>query len=282
MKKLYDPETEQRPMRVADLMSGSGTNVVKTIEHQQKLAKERGKPPYEVVVIFTDNKGSKAQQIAEKFSLPWECEDILDFYAERGHANKRDLGLRPAYFERVLRKLEPYKPDVVVLGGFMSIVSEPLLSTWLGINVHPADLSVVENGKRKYTSDNAVRDQILAGERELRSSTHLMRERTDYGEVLLVSRGLAVDLERAAIELANAGELNVDVDPRTFDLDFLCNPNNRKIAKAFADRHQDWLKEKGDWVILPKTVEWIADGRFALGENGVYFDGLWVPQGYRL
>ncbi|MBI3413438.1 MAG: hypothetical protein HY051_05165 [Candidatus Aenigmarchaeota archaeon] len=51
LHKLYDPGIEQRPMRVADLMSGSGTNVVKTIEHQKGLAEERGKAPYEVVVI---------------------------------------------------------------------------------------------------------------------------------------------------------------------------------------------------------------------------------------
>ena len=269
-------------MRVADLMSGSGTNVVKTLEHQQALASRRGKSPYEVVVIFTDNKGSKAQQIANKFSLPWECDDIGDFYAERGHQNKRDLTLRPEYFERVVRKLEPYKPDLVVLGGFMSIVTEPFLSTWSGVNVHPADLSIVENGKRKYTGDNAVRDQILAGEKELRSSTHLVRPHVDYGEVLMVSRGLAVDLEQAAMELASEGMLNIDVDPRTFNLDFLRNPDNKKIAKWIADKHQDWLKSVGDWVVLPQTVEWMADGRFAFGEGGVYLDGVPIPAGYRL
>ncbi|MBI4168105.1 MAG: formyl transferase [Candidatus Aenigmarchaeota archaeon] len=282
LHRLYDPEIEQRPMRVADLMSGSGTNVVKTMEHQQKLATERGRSPYEVVVIFTDNKGSKAQQIAEEFSLPWECDDIADFYVGRGHPNKRDLSLRPAYFERVVRKLEPYRPDIVVLGGFMSIVTEPLLSTWLGINVHPADLSIVENGRRKYTGDNAVRDQILAGEKELCSSTHLVRPQVDYGEVLLISKSLPVDLEQAAVELASEGVLNMDVDPRTFNLEFLRDPRNKRIAKWIADKHQGRLKEMGDWVILPRTVEMVADGRFALGEKGVYLDGVPIPAGCRL
>ncbi|MBI1971670.1 MAG: formyl transferase [Candidatus Aenigmarchaeota archaeon] len=280
LHRLYD-QTE-RPMRAVGMMSGSGTNVIKTIERQRKLAEERGKAPYEVVMIFTDNKGSNAQRIAEDFSLPWECDDIMDFYAERGHVNKRDLSLRPAYFERVIRKLEPYRPDVVVLGGFMSVVTEPLLSAWLGVNVHPADLSVVDNGKRKYTGDNAVRDQILAGEKELRSSTHLVRPHVDYGEILLVSAPLPTDLERAAIELANAGELNIDLDPGKFDLEFLRKPGNRKIARMFADRHQGWLKAAGDWVILPQTVEWMADGRFALGKGGVYLDSVPIPAGYRL
>ncbi len=279
LKRLYEPVL-QRPMRVADLMSSSGTNVIKTIEHQLSLVTTRGKSPYEVVVIFTDNKGSKARQIADKFSLPWECDDIEDFYREKGSINKRDLGLRPAYFERVVRRLEQYKPDVIVLGGFMSIVTEPLLSAWLGVNVHPADLSIVDNGRRKYTGDNAVRDQILAGEQELRSSTHIVRRNVDYGEVLMVSGGLAVDVERAAEELCIEGKLNLS--ERTVTLDYLRKPQHRETAKTVAARHQDWLKEKGDWVILPQTVEMIANGRFALGEKGVYVDGLWAPNGYRL
>ncbi|MBI2085427.1 MAG: formyl transferase [Candidatus Aenigmarchaeota archaeon] len=282
LKKLYDPEILQRPMRVVELMSGSGTNVVKTLEHQNALAAARGKSPYEVVAIFTDNKGSKAEQIAAKFSLPFECEDMEDFYREYGHPNKRDLSLRTQYFERVVRRLEQYKPDTIVLGGFMSIVTEPLLSAWLGINVHPADLSIIENERRKYTGDKAVRDQILDGEPELRSSTHIVRHDVDYGEVLMVSGSVPVDLEKAAMKLADEGLLNIDLDPRTFDLEFLRDPKNRRVSKMIADKHQDWLKEKGDWVILPQTVEWIADGRFAMGRKGIYVDSLWVPNGYRL
>ena len=98
----------------------------------------------------------------------------------------------------------------------------------------------------------------------------------------MVSNGLSIDLEQAAMELASEGVLNIDVDPRTFDLEFLKNPQNKRIAKMVADKHQDRLKAVGDWVILPQTVEWMADGRFALGENGVYVDGVYVPKGYRL
>ncbi|MBI4177331.1 MAG: formyl transferase [Candidatus Aenigmarchaeota archaeon] len=280
LKKLYDPGTSQRPMRVIDMMSGSGTNVVKTIEYQHGLAAKRGKSPYEVVAIFTDNKGSKAQQLAENFSLPWECDDITDFYAGRGHPNKRDLSLRPAYFERVIRKLEQYKPDAIVLGGFMSVVTEPFLSWCLGVNVHPADLSIAGNNGPKYTGDNAVLNQILAGETELRSSTHIVRERVDQGEVLMVSEPLAVDLERAAEELFIEGKMRID--ERAIGLGFLRKPQHSYMAIMVAGRHQDWLKQKGDWAVLPQTVEWIADGRFALGPDGVYVDGLWTPNGYRL
>ncbi len=276
LKKLYDPV--KGPMRVAGLMSGSGTNVIKIIEHQHALAASR-KPPYEVVVIFTDNKKSNARDIAQTSYLPFECDDIRDFYAGL-NAEKRGMSLRPAYFERVTRALEPYKPDLIVLGGFMRILTEPLLSAYLGINVHPADLSVTEGGKRKYAGGKAVLDQILAGEQQLRSSVHIVREKADDGEILVVSDALDVDIERAAEELYCEGRLSIGMN--TIGLNYLRKLQHRKTAQMIANKHQGWLKEAGDWVVLPKAVEGIADGRFALCGNDVYFDGLHVPNGYRL
>ena len=53
-KLIFDP-SKKRPMRIACFMSGSGTNVRKIIEHQNKLERESGRTPYEVALIFTDN-----------------------------------------------------------------------------------------------------------------------------------------------------------------------------------------------------------------------------------
>ena len=49
-----------------------------------------------------------------------------------------------------------------------------------------------------------------------------------------------------------------------------------------ADRHQEQLKEAGDWKIFPRTIELIARGRFAFDPQGrVHLDGSPVPRGYR-
>jgi phosphoribosylglycinamide formyltransferase-1 len=46
--------------------------------------------------------------------------------------------------------------------------------------------------------------------------------------------------------------------------------------------HQKRLKEVGDWNIFPRTIEMIAEGRFAFDEqNRVYMDGKSTPHGYR-
>jgi len=78
----------------------------------------------------------------------------------------------------------------------MSITTEPLLERYSGriLNVHPADLSIMEGDDRKYVGIHVVRDAILAGETELRASTHVGREKVDYGEILVISEPVPVEL----------------------------------------------------------------------------------------
>ena len=245
-------------MRVAGFMSGSGTNLVKILDRQIELGKEPGGSPYEVVVVFTDNPASNAARIAGRHGLDWIVEDILEFYRLRGHATKKDLSLRPAFDERVLQALTPYRADAIGLAGYMSVVTAPLLNAFAGriINVHPADLRILEGGRRKYTGDYAVRDAILAGEKVLRATTHIVRQEVDGGEILMVSPPLPVELP---------GELRSgDARDRT---------EKRDLWNRVAAEHQDRLKRIGDWRILPTTLEWLARGRYSVDEEGqVYLD----------
>jgi len=256
-KPLYSPRPD-RPMRVAGFMSGSGTNLVKILEKQDELARTPGGCPYEIVVVFTDNPGGNAARIASSYGLPLIREDIQAFYRSRGHATRRDLSLRPAYDRCVLDALAPYRIDAIVLAGYMSVVTEPLLNAFAGriVNVHPADLRILEGGRRKYTGDYAVRDAILAGESVLRATTHIVRAEVDGGEILMVSAPVPVELPDG-----------VRADPPAW-------PEERDLWNRIAGEHQERLKRVGDWKILPKTLEWLARGRYAVDEKGrVYLDG---------
>jgi len=257
-------------MRVACFMSGSGTNARKIIERSLEADSA-----YRVVLIFTDvrddrvdkrrEKVCRAREIAEEYGVAYECSDILDFYRSRGRRSKRDLSLRPEYDLTVLRKVEPYGVDVIALAGYMSIVTRPLLERFDGriMNVHPADLSVTDDGRRKYVGMHAVRDAILAGEPALYSTTHVVREEVDHGEILVRSEPVPVRL------------------PEGVSLEDL--RRDRKLLRRIAREHQSRLKERGDWVIYPLTLQMIAEGRFALdGRGNVYLDGVLAPHGFRL
>jgi folate-dependent phosphoribosylglycinamide formyltransferase PurN len=252
-------------MSVAGFMSGSGTNLVKILEKQAEFASMPGGSPYEVVVVFTDNPAGNAARIAERYGLDCIEEDILAFYRSKGHATKKDLSLRPAFDERIVHQLTPYRVDAIVLAGYMSVVTAPLLAAFGGriINVHPADLRILEGGRRKYTGDYAVRDAILAGEKVLRATTHIVREEVDGGEILMVSSPVQVEL------------------PEGLEARSPARPEHRDLWNRIADEHQERLKKTGDWKILPKTLEWLARGRYSSDREGrICLDGepRWNPE----
>ena len=82
LKKIFDPRKENRPMRVAGFMSGSGTNLIKLIELQRGLEKERGQSPFEVTFIFSDRGDGKSrgEQIALDAGIPYFSYDIRRFH----------------------------------------------------------------------------------------------------------------------------------------------------------------------------------------------------------
>ena len=244
--ELYDPG--KGPMRIAGLMSGSGSNLKKIIEHGLAIESNDTPAPYKVVVIFTDNPDSNAEKIGREYRIPVIKNDLTEFYAERGKP-KKDLQVRVEYDTETVELLKQFKADVAAYAGYMCIATEPLVKAYLGVNVHPANLSILnESDERKYTGDNAVRDAILAGEKYLNSTTHIIEKKVDGGRILMISKPLEVIL------------------PEGFD------PNNKSQVNQVSSEHQNRLKEIGDWDIFPKTLEYLADGRYLKDENGnLYF-----------
>ncbi|MFP3927622.1 MAG: phosphoribosylglycinamide formyltransferase [Desulfobacteraceae bacterium] len=260
---IFDPKETNRPMKVAAFMSGSGSNVVRLLDRQQDLQRKKGRPPFEVTLIFSDRSdgGSKGEAIALEYGLPYMSYDIRAFHRLRGLertvSTPAGLAARKEYDKVAAAVLRAFEIDLVALGGYMSYIT---LSGC--VNVHPADLSLRNpDGSRKYVGDRAVLDAILAGETELRSSTLWTDRGVDTGPLLMVSDPVPVRL------------------PEPLDV---LRKDPRRLRQA-ADEHQERLKETGDWKIFPLTVEMIAMGRFALDDRGrVYVDGIHVPDGYRL
>ena len=256
LKPLHNPETGI--LRVVGLMSGSGTNLRRILERQRAIEKAEGKSPFEMVIIFSNDARSKAPEIGRDFAVPVLTHDMRAWY-DRRNADRRDLKLRAKFDRETIRMLNPFKPKLAAFGGYMAVATAPLLKTFIGINVHPADLSIKVGNHRKYTGDHAVLDAILTGDKTIASSTHIVEAQVDMGRLLMISVPLPVNLPPGA------------------------DMSDKEKAKQIADEHQERLKEKGDWVIFPKTIEDIARGKYAQDENGaLYYDGKPIPEGIRL
>lgn len=262
MTPLFDPKKMGRPMRVAAFMSGSGTNIIKLIEREKGLTTEKGSSPFQVIFIFSDRSDGSCQgeKIAYQNSIPYFSHDIRAFHRARGLQRRVDipegLSARRAFDRVAARLIEAFEIDVIALGGYMSYITLDRC-----VNVHPADLSILApDGRRRYVGEHAVFDAITSGETTLRSSTLWTDQGVDTGPLLMISDPLKIELPQPLESL----------------------PKDRESLLRLVQDHQKRLKEVGDWKIFPRTIEMIAEGRFALDErNRVYVDGQPVPEGYR-
>ncbi|MDD1778823.1 MAG: formyl transferase, partial [Candidatus Helarchaeota archaeon] len=199
--------------------------------------------------------------------IPYQINDLWEFYKARGQTTKRDMTVRREYDAVTLGYLKDHNIDCVALGGYMSIVTEVIFNAIPTINVHPADLSIMDakTGKRKFTGDNAVRDAILAGVTEIRASTHIATAAVDGGPLLFISKPVPIKL------------------PPKLSSDDLKTDQKKELLKNLTDTHQNELKKVGDWVIFPLSLIYIAKGLVAVDEKGgVYIENRSVPKGLRL
>ncbi len=259
---IFDPEQMGRPMRVAAFMSGSGTNIIKLLELENKLKRKEGSSPFRVVFIFSDRSDGSClgEQIAYENGIPYFSHDIRAFHrkrrVKRTVISPDGLSLRKEFDNIAARLVHTFEIDVNALGGYMSYTTLDRC-----INVHPADLSLsTSEGKRRYVGDHAVLDAILSGEKTLSSSTIWTDQGVDTGPLLMISDPLNVEIPESLESLAK----------------------HRGRLMKIVEEYQERLKREGDWKIFPRTVEIIARGRLALDkENRVYMDGHPIPDGYR-
>ena len=129
-------------MRIAALMSGTGSNLRRILESKNDL--------YEIVMIFSDTKSEKCngKKIADEYGIAYYSNDIKEYYSDRGHNNRSDVNVRKEFDGETAKLLEKHHVDVIALCGYMSIVTDVIYDDYLTVNVHPADLRIIdENGK---------------------------------------------------------------------------------------------------------------------------------------
>ena len=109
--------------RIAVLVSGGGTNLQALIDAQGK-ALVSGK----IALVVANNAGAYALERAKNADIPTET--VL----------KKVCGSQIAFEDRLVELLERYKIDVIVLAGFMTILTAHFTGKYPNriLNVHPS------------------------------------------------------------------------------------------------------------------------------------------------
>ena len=156
--------------KIAVLVSGGGTNLQALIDAQMA-----GKlPSGEIVLVISSQHGAYAIERAAKAGI------------DAVVCNKKELGgTQEAFESAICAALEEYGVEMIILAGFMSILSEAFTTRYRDriINVHP---SLIPSFCGKGMYGLKVHEAALAyGVKVTGATVHLVNEIPDGGRILL-------------------------------------------------------------------------------------------------
>ena len=176
---------QERPLRVAVLVSGGGTNLQALIDEERRLLAEGGSSPYTVAVVISSSRNAFSLERAARAGIPAVVASPYSVMGEgRAKVATRDEK-RLAVSNRVLELCMEYDIEAVVLAGFLTVLSGDIVSEYAGrtINLHPALLPKFGGvGMWGHHVHEAV---LAAGEVESGCTVHLVDGGCDTGEIIL-------------------------------------------------------------------------------------------------
>ncbi len=158
-----------RKASIAVLVSGGGTNLQALIDAQSAGVLQSG----EIRLVISNNSGAFALERAAKAGIPSEV------------ATKKQCGSQAAFEQRIKELLHSYQIDLIVLAGFMSILSEDFTKDYPEriINVHP---SLIPSFCGVGYYGLRVHEEALAyGVKVTGATVHFVNEIPDGGKILL-------------------------------------------------------------------------------------------------
>lgn len=149
--------------RVVFLVSGSGTNMENLIRRIQS-----GEIPADPVAVICNKPGAKALEKAAALGVKTV---VIDHKAYEDRA---------AFDQALDICLAAHQPDLVVLAGFMRVLTEGFVKKYYGrlINIHPALLPA-------FPGAHGIRDAWDAKVKETGVTVHFVDSGVDTGPIIL-------------------------------------------------------------------------------------------------
>ena len=190
--------------RIAVLVSGGGTNLQALIDAQGTVINSG-----EIVLVISNCTGAYALERAAKAGIS-SCT-----------ITKKQCGSQEAFEEKLVQTLEENQIDLIILAGFMSILSENFTSRYPEriLNVHP---SLIPSFCGKGFYGLKVHEAALGyGVKVTGATVHFVNEIPDGGRIIMQ--------KAVAIEDGDTPEVL-----------------------------QKRVMEQAEWIILPESVEKVA------------------------
>jgi len=240
-----------RPPRIAVLTSSSAPGIASL------LAQPNRGSVYDVVAVIASDERLVEQQTIEAAGVPVILQPFARFHNERG-LPLRNLHARAAYDAELAELLCRLTADFVVLDGYRHIVTEPLLSRFANriVALHEGDLSIRDDdGHRPFATLHAVRDAILAGRDDTRSSAFFVTRNVGEGPLFLL--GPRFPVAALARDARGWGAI--------------------EVVLAYAELHREWMLRSSWGEMLTRMAEILAAGTMQVIGDVVWVDGVPGP-----
>ena len=148
---------------LAVLISGSGSNLQSIFDHidQDRLNAR-------IACVISNNPDAYGLKRAEIHKIPYYSVPHTAF-ADKGDFEKA-----------ILEVLAGYNPDLIILAGFMRILSEEFIHHYKNriLNIHPSLLP-------KYKGLNTHKRVLAAGDKQHGATVHVVTPDLDSGEIII-------------------------------------------------------------------------------------------------
>jgi len=185
------------------LISGGGSNMAAIVR-----AARQEQWPARIAAVISNKAEAGGLQIAASEGIPTAVVDHKQYDSRESF----DAALREA--------IDAYSPDLVVLAGFMRILTAPFVEHYAGrmLNIHPSLLP-------KYPGLHTHRQALAAGDAKHGATVHVVTAELDHGPVL----------DQAAIDVL-PGDTEASLAARLLMEEHKLYP---RAIRAFLDRAND-------------------------------------------
>ncbi|MGB7293464.1 MAG: formyltransferase family protein [Thermodesulfobacteriota bacterium] len=243
---IYNPNDSA--MKIAVLVSGSGTNFLAIYDEQLRLERLGVVNHGKVEVVFTNVPNCEGAAKARDLGVPVVSLSSKSFF-EILNKNAGDDGLRDYYDAATISLIEDAcKPDIVVLAGYRRRIGGLFLSHYKNriVNLFPGDITKRYLVRGVDASIQALR----AGESYIKCTVYLEKHGERFGPSIVQSKPISLE----------------------------------GYEERDARKMQEKIRNEGEWRIYPFAVhQLIAKGRLGVDKNdNLYIDGKRMPErGYQ-
>ncbi len=148
------------------LISGRGSNMMSIVK-----AAQNGQLPVTIAAIISNRPDAAGIEFAQQAGINTTIIDHKDFDS------------REAFDQALAQEIDTHSPALVVLAGFMRILTTEFVEHYAGklVNIHPSLLP-------KFKGLDTHQRAIDAGEKEHGASVHIVTAELDDGPVVLQAR----------------------------------------------------------------------------------------------